>query len=135
MPLTPVALLGLNASETAYTLDSGDTIVVTTTQYTPANDPAWLVLQIDVDLIDPATMATLGSLPSHPVAVQWAGLAGDTTIEAVTAAAHEAAGLRALAWLAAQRALVEIPVNDAPGVPVTRDRSLDVAKVGPVALG
>lgn len=127
MALTPLSLPGLLDREAAYRLETGDVIVVTTTQYTPPADPAWLVLQIDTDIVDPRTMATVQQLPTHPVSVQLAGLTGATTLADVTAMAHEAAGVRALAWIAAQRAVASIPVNEAPGVPVTRDRSRAVA--------
>lgn len=123
MPMTPLILPGLLDRETAYTLGTGDTIVVTTTRYTPPGSPDVLTLQVDTDVVDPLTLTTIATLPSHPWSIQKAALAEAGALEQQIALAHDKAGELALAWRAAVQAAAAVTETPAPGVPVTRNRA------------
>lgn len=101
--------------ETAHRLETGETVVVKVTAHPPKDEPRFVALQVDADVCDPETGATLIDLPPHPVAVPLDVAADGEAFAGVIDDARERALDRVRTKLAALAAVATLPQTPMPG--------------------
>lgn len=110
MAATQITVAGLANGETAWRLDTGETVIVRVAGATKPEAPAWFYLVTDARIVEPATGAVVWTADRFVHSIRAADLETGHPLAWHVERQQQAACARAANARAAHRALAQLPV-------------------------